>query len=91
MAGNFDTHLRMHFEVFPHVCMYREAMLLQCFLPTHYVRGVARLRAQSNVTTFTHFGQVSAACLHCMVPLCTQLDYMVVFGQFFFCLVFWLP
>ena len=26
-----------------------------------------------------------------MAPLCIQLEYMVIFGQIFFCLVFWSP
>ena len=43
MEGNFDSHLRikvMALGSFP-ICLYREAMHLQCFPPTRNVRGVA--------------------------------------------------
>ena len=44
MAGNLIHTLELklwHFEVFLYICLYREAMHLQCFLPTRYVRGGA--------------------------------------------------
>ena len=37
-----------------HICLYREAMHLQCFLPMCYVRGGATC-THINVTTFTQF------------------------------------
>ena len=57
------------------------------FPPTRYVRGGAT-RAHKRDDLYQLFDKIEilAACLHCMVPLCTQLDYMVVFGQFFFLL-----
>ena len=74
------------FEVIP--CLYREAMHLQCFPPTRYVRGVA-----TNVTTFTHFAQNWS--LGCLVVLygSTMLPAQLRawwFPNNFFCLV-WAP
>ena len=62
-----------HFKCFP-ISLYREAMRLQCFLPTRYVRGGAThaykcddeshafamfsTHAHNNVTTITNFGQI---------------------------------
>ena len=40
MEGIFDLHLRIKDMVLK-VCLYREAIRLQCFTPTRYVRGVA--------------------------------------------------
>ena len=43
ILGNFDSHLRikvMALRSFP-ICLYWEAMHLQCFPPTRYVRGGA--------------------------------------------------
>ena len=73
--------------LFPH----REAMHLQCFTPTRYVKGMAS--AHMKLTTITNFCQncCTDACLHYMALLCIQLKYVVVFGQFFFCLVCRLP
>ena len=83
---NFDSHLRIKditLKCFP-ICLYREAMHLQCFPPTCYVRGGAlrTLKRDDYYQLLTKI-EVQAACLHCMVLLCTQLDYMVVSGQFF--------
>ena len=65
-------------------------MRLQRFHP-HYIRGGAT-RAHKRYDLYQLFDKIAiwAACLHCMVPL-FQLDYMVVFGQFFFLLSVWSP
>ena len=61
--------LKIHpLECFP-ICLYREAIHLQCFPPTCYVIGVTH--TYMNVTTFTQFPRNShiyfGACFHCMV------------------------
>ena len=71
LEAEFDSHLRIKDNTLKllQICLQREAMRLQCFPPTHYVRG--GLRAHKNVTTITNLTkiEVQAACLHCMVLL----------------------
>ena len=54
-----------HFKAFP-ICLYRDAVCLQCFTPTH---------AHMNVTTITRFAQKCSmhACMHCVATSYTVL------------------
>ena len=76
-----------HFDVSPYACIGKPC-ICNVFRP-HATWG-AGLRAHINVTTFTNFWQNwSLGCLLALYGsiLCIQLDYTVVSGQFFFCLV----
>ena len=59
-----------HFEVFP-ICLYREAMHLQCFTPTRYVSG----RGHAHICTWRPLPDllkiaIEGACLHYRALLC---------------------
>ena len=94
--GNFDSHLRIKDTAlwsFP-ICLYREAMHLQCFPPMRYVRGGALRTRIHDMTTFARFVQKWNMGIE---PACTVRLYNAVClyyvdfpDNFFFCLVCWL-
>ena len=78
---NFDFHFQigdMPPRVFP-ICLYREAMRLQCFPPTRYVRW-ARILRLNNWRPFTTWLRKARICsvIDVLQSVCTC---------FFFCLV----
>ena len=76
MWKNFALELRLwHLECFQ--CLYREAIRLQCFTPTHYVRDVATSAHKRN----DHYPICSILFL---LALCTHYV-----PQFFFLLSVW--
>ena len=76
-----------HFKCFP-ICLYREAMRLQCFPPTRYVRG-GDTRAHKRDDLYPISSKLKyrlPACIVWLYYACFQLDYMEVSGHFFFLL-----
>ena len=91
MERNFDSHLRievMALGSFPK-CLYKEAMHLQYFLPTRYVRGRAS-RTHKRDDLYQNFSKVEYGE---PAALCgsTMLHYVGFWTFFFFLLGVWSP
>ena len=85
-SGIFTLELKIsHFKCFP-ICLYREAMRLQCFPPTRYVRGGAT-RAHKRDDLYPISSKLTYRLPACIVWLyyasSSKLDYMEVSGHFF--------
>ena len=79
--GIFDFHF--HWGVTASfsspICLYREAMCLQCLPPTRYVTGGATL---TTITEYFENCHLDAYC-HCMAILCRYPHFATLSGQFF--------